>query len=163
MTGQKTEWVDWLPTKTLQKAAVVDEAGNILVLKRADRDWDKRKGKWDLPGGSVSSEDVIEGCKPGGLKPTEIAIRREIEEETGLKDVKLSRIFNDEWVFQRSVGNVLGYAIGYLARVNGVTPPITLNQKEPEHVESKWLTKDEVLALDFGEDGDLHSSIIQKV
>lgn len=163
MTEQKKEWKDWLPTKTLQKAAVVDEAGNILVLKRSDRDWDKRKGKWDLPGGSVSPEDVIAGSKTGGLKPTEIAVRREIWEETGLEVTELSRIFENEWVFKRSVGNILGYAFGYVARVKGVTPPITLNQKESEHIESKWLTKEEVLALDFGEDGGLHSSIIKKV
>lgn len=163
MIEQKTEWVDWLPTKTLQKAAVVDDADNILVLKRADRDWDKRRGKWDLPGGSVSPEDVIAGSKPGGLKPTEIAIRREILEETGLKVTELSRIFENEWVFQRSIGNIIGYAFGYIAHVKGVTLPITLNQKEPEHIECKWFTKEEVLALDFGEDGGLHLSIIRKL
>ncbi len=160
---EKKEWVDWLPTKTLQKAVVIDEAGNILVLKRADRDWDKRKGKWDLPGGSVNPEDVIEGNKKGGLKPTEIAIRREIEEETGLKIIKLSKIFENEWVFQRSIGNILGYAFGYIAHVNGITPIVTLNRKENEHTESEWLIKEEVLALDFGEDGGLHCSIVQKV
>lgn len=98
MSEEKKEWVDWLPTKTLQKTAVVDEAGNILVLKRADREWDKKSGKWDLPGGSVAAEDVAQWQKPDDPKPSEVAIRREILEETGLQVVELIKIYgDDEW------------------------------------------------------------------
>lgn len=46
-----SEYIDWLNTKVLQKARVIDEAGNMLALRRIETGPAGRLGKWDLPGG----------------------------------------------------------------------------------------------------------------
>lgn len=152
---EKKEWVDWQNTKVLQKVVVVDEEGNLLAIKRVETGSVSRLGKWDLPGGSIGPEDLV--C---GSKPHEEALKREISEETGLEVKELTPVFVDSWVFNRSVGKVLGIALGYKARVSGIKPPITLSK---EHTECIWVTKEEILKLDFGEDGGLHPSIIQRI
>lgn len=154
-TQKKKEWIDWQNTKVLQKVVVVDEKENLLAIRRTEAGPASRLGKWDLPGGSVGPEDLI-----GGSKPNETAIKREIMQETGLEVKELTPVFIDSWVFNRSVGKVLGIALGYRARVLGTKPAITLSK---EHTESIWGTKDEIIKLDFGEDGGLHSSIIQRI
>jgi 8-oxo-dGTP diphosphatase len=152
----KTEWVDWLSTKVLQKAAVMDEAGNVLALRRSETRPMSRPGKWDLPGGSIGQGDLQQAA--AGIKPHEAAIRREIAEETGLVVVAVTAIFVDSWTFERSPGTILGIAIGYRATVVGVRPPVRLSD---EHVERTWGSPQEILALEFGDDGWLHSSIVR--
>lgn len=152
--AEKKEWVDWQNTKTLQKAAVVDELGNILTIKRSATGPASRPGKWDLPGGSLGLEDLV-----GNAKPHIEAIKREIKEETGLDAIEVEPIFVDSWVFTRSPGQILGIALGYRARVKGVKPAVSLSS---EHTDSKWTSKEEALASDFGEDGGLHRSIVEK-
>jgi len=151
----KTEWLDWNNTKVLQKAAVVDEAGNLLAIKRTETGPASRLGKWDLPGGSIENSDI----EVGG-KPHETAIRREVIEETGLATLAIEAIFVDSWTFQRSPGPILGIAIGYRVTVKGVEPPVRLSD---EHTEYMWGTHEEILALDFGDDGGLHPSVIRAV
>lgn len=151
---EKKEWVDWLDTKTLQKAAVMDEAGNVLSIRRVETGPGGRLGKWDLPGGSIGPEDLV------AEKPTQEAIKREVFEETNLEVVEVEPIFFDSWTFTRSPGQILGIAIGYRCKVKGVKPEVKLSN---EHLESKWGTKEEILALDFGDDGGFHPSIVQKV
>lgn len=60
-TPEKKEWVDWMNTKVLQKAVVVDETGNMLALRRCETGPASRLGMWDLPGGSMNPEDIIMG------------------------------------------------------------------------------------------------------
>jgi 8-oxo-dGTP pyrophosphatase MutT (NUDIX family) len=151
----KKEWVDWLNAKVLQKAIVVDEAGNMLALKRTATGPASRLGKWDLPGGSIDPQDVTEG-----VKPHTAAIQREVVEETGLQPVEVKAVFVDSWTFTRSPGTILGIAIGYRVTVQGVKPPV---QRSDEHIAELWGSKAELLALDFGEDGGLHPSIIRAV
>jgi len=149
----KKEWVDWLNAKVLQKAVVVDEAGNMLALKRTETGPASRPGKWDLPGGSIDPQDVTDGAKPHTA-----AIKREVVEETGLEPTDVKAIFVDSWTFTKSPGTILGIAIGYLVTVEGVKPPV---QRGDEHTAELWGSKEELLALDFGEDGGLHSSVIR--
>jgi 8-oxo-dGTP pyrophosphatase MutT (NUDIX family) len=149
----KSEWVDWNSTKVLQKAAIVDEAGNLLAIKRVETGPASRLGKWDLPGGSIEQSDI----EMGG-KPHEIAIRREVIEETGLAALAIEATFVDSWTFERSPGLILGIAIGYKVTVGDVKPSVQLSD---EHTQYIWGTRKEVLALDFGDDGGLHSSIIR--
>jgi len=47
----------------LQKAAVVDGAGNLLAIKRVDSGLASRPGKWDMPGGSIGPSDIMDGAK----------------------------------------------------------------------------------------------------
>ncbi len=137
----------------LQKAAVVDEAGNLLAIKRSETGPAGRLGKWDLPGGSIEES----GIEAGG-KPHEIAIRREVIEETGLAALVIEASFVDSWTFERSPGLILGIAIGYKVTVGNVKPSVQLSD---EHTQYIWDTRKEVLALDFGDDGGLHPSVIR--
>lgn len=150
------EYVDWLNTKVLQKARVADEANNILVLKRVETGPAGRLGKWDLPGGSIDLKDLQD--LPDGTKPHLAAITREVLEETGLVAASIRLVIFDSWIFQRSVGTVLGLAVGYEVTVEGVKPPVRLSD---EHTAGRWGTRDEVLTLDFGDDGGLHPAILR--
>ncbi|MHA2060876.1 MAG: NUDIX domain-containing protein [Candidatus Sifarchaeia archaeon] len=155
MTEQiKKEWVDWQNTKVLQKAVVIDEQGNMLAIRRSEAKPGGRPGKWDLPGGSVGPDDLVEGTQPH----IEV-IKREIKEETGLETQEVEPVFVDSWVFTKSPGKILGVAIGYRCKVSGVTPEVRLSE---EHIESTWGNKKQIMALDFGEDGGLHPSIIKR-
>lgn len=149
------EYVDWLNAKVLQKAVVVDEAGNMLALKRTETGPASRPGKWDLPGGSIESQDVTDSTNPHIT-----AITREVVEETGLEPEEIKAVFVDSWAFTRSPGTILGIAVGYLVKVDGIKPPV---RRSDEHTAELWGSKEELLALDFGEDGGLHTSIIRAV
>lgn len=153
--NKQGEWVDWVNTKVLQKAVLIDEQEDILVLKRAEGRLGSRPGKWDLVGGSVEPDDLVQGSKPH-LE----AIRREIKQETGLEVQDIEPVFVDSWVFTKSPGQILGLAIGYKAKIAGTAPEVILSE---EHSEFRWLPKDEILALDFGDDGDLHTSILKEI
>ena len=148
------EWVDWLNTKVLQKAVVVDDVGNILSLCRISTGPAPRLDKWDLPGGCVSPQDLN-----NTENPIFAAIFREVLEETGLQVFKSEAIYVSSWVFERSPGKILGVAIGYKCQVRGVKPEVKLSL---EHYQFQWGSKEAILALDFGDDGGLHSGIISK-
>src|SRR5882724_13264929 len=95
----KTEWVDWLNTKILQKAVIIDAVDNVLTMRRSKTSLGARPGKWDLPGGSIGRNDIAVSGKPHAA-----AIIREITEETGLTVEAIEATLVDSWTFQRSAG-----------------------------------------------------------
>ncbi len=150
------EWKDWLNVKLLQKVAIVDEEGNILVLTRNPNGPGPRPGKPDLPGGSFLLEDLTTENNPH-LE----AIKREIKEETGLAVQNIDVIHTSSGIKQtQTAGPVLIMAVGCKANTEGVKPKVTLSQ---EHTEYQWLPKNEAVALDFGNDGGLHKAIIEAI
>lgn len=138
--------------KVLQKAVVIDKGGNVLAIRRIPTGPAHRLDKWDLPGGSVGMEDL-----KNEKEPTIEAIKREIVEETGLKVSDLERIYVMSWVSEQTVGKILGIAFGYKCRVAGVKPQVKLSE---EHYDFRWGSREEILSLDFGEDGGLHRKIV---
>ena len=67
-------------SKIVAKVVLYDKDNKVLFLKRANY-IKKFGGEWDLPGGHVhEGEDLIDGLK------------REVEEETGLKLQKVKKI-----------------------------------------------------------------------
>ncbi len=152
MSEPSGEYIDWLNTKVLQKARVVDAVGNVLALRRTETGPASRLGKWDLPGGSLGPEDLKQS------KPHTVAIGREVFEETGLQPKNIRAIFVDSWTFQRSPGTILGLAIGYEVMVEGIKPSVQLSD---EHTAELWGAREEVLAFDFGDDGGLHPAILR--
>ena len=155
-------WVDWIEkVKVLQKAVVVNPDGNFLALKRCISKHDGRSGCWDLCGGSVDIEDVQawKSNSGGGDKDDILvkAIAREVAEETGLsvldsKTIHSASGFNDK-------KGVFTVAIGFRCTVAG-----DQNVKlSPEHTEYKWVTKDEFLTLDLGDDNGLIKSILAAI
>lgn len=152
---KEKEWVDWLNVKVLQKAVVIDEAGNYLSIKRASDRPSARPGKWDLPGGSMSLEDLATS-----LQPHLEAIKREIIEETGLEVSEIEPVWIGSGTKRtQTAGEILVYGVGFRCKIKGIKPKVRLSE---EHTESKWGKKEEILSLDFGEDGSMHSSIIKE-
>src|SRR3989344_1263045 len=152
-------WVDWIEkVKVLQKAVVVNPDGKLLALKRCISEHDGRSGCWDLCGGSVDIEDVQAWKSHSGRGDKDDilvkAIAREVAEETGLAVIASETIhsasgFNDK-------KGIFIVAIGFRCTVAG-DQEIKLS---PEHTEYKWVTKEEFLALDIGDDGALIKSIL---
>ena len=66
------------------KALIENEVGNVLVFK-ADVTFEHKgdvKPYWDIPGGRIKEGQTIQQ-----------ALKREIEEETGIKDIESSEFF----------------------------------------------------------------------
>lgn len=105
------------------KALVLDEAGNMLLLRRSKTHPDMAL-KADLPGGNIEADET----------PAD-AVRREIDEETGLvvppERVALfyanTRFYNGKSV-TRSV---------FAARVSGTKPAVLIRPQE--HDSFEWL------------------------
>ena len=102
---------------------------------------------------------------PGDLatdlkNPHETAIRREVKEETGLEVEGVEAVYVDSGVkHAESAGDVLILAAGYRCMVPATRPEVVLT----EHIESCWVTKEEALLLDFGDDGGFHRNILQRL
>ena len=99
------------PTRPfLGVGALIFADGKILIVERGK---DPLKGYWSLPGGIVEVGEKLE-----------VAIRREVSEETGL-DVEPTSIFE---IFERIIPDSEGrpeyhyVLIDYLCRVVGGTP-----------------------------------------
>lgn len=150
--ADKKEWVDWMNVKVLQKAVVIDEAGNILLIRRVPTGPASRPDKWDLPGGNVGPDDLNDQTEP-----LIASITREVKEETGLDLKNPEQIHIGSWVTNRSVGKVMGILIGYKSQIEEIKPPVVLS---PEHYEYKWVQKEEVANFDFGDDGGMCRKII---
>lgn len=154
----KPEYKDWIEAKILQKTVVVDDAGNYLILTRSTEGFGSRKGKEDLCGGSMDKKDF-----EGGVQNAhEIAIAREVKEETDLdaKNFKIIYVSSGTKMTQSS-GEIFVLALGYVCRVSGVKPEVKLNGKE--HASFRWVSKEEALNADFGDDGGFHKAILQEV
>lgn len=113
------------------KAVVISTDGQILVLRRSDKN-KLRPGGYDFPGGGLEQgEQPIEG------------VRREIREETGLevstiKPIDIVSFFNKE--------NDFVIVVGYLARVS--ISSITLSW---EHDWYQWVSPEKVRTISFPE------------
>lgn len=152
-----TGWKDWMNVKILQKVILVDETGSILLLRRMTSGFGSRKGKWDLPGGSMDTDDLIKSPE----NPHESSIKREVKEETKLEAKNFISIFVGSGVkTDTEERKILILAICYQAKVEGISPKITLSQ---EHIEYRWLSKSESLLLDFGEDGGFHKEAVKRI
>ncbi len=153
---EKKEWVDWINVKVLQKAVLVDMEGNMLALCRPLTGPGRRLGAWDMAGGAMGVEDlnVLQN-------PHEVSLKREILEETGLTIDSTEIVYICSLVKKtQSAGSVLILPIGYRCKINGIKPAVVLSD---EHIESRWVTKEEFLGMDFGDDGGFSVALIEKV
>src|SRR3989344_1204976 len=141
-------WVDWIEkVKVLQKAVIQNNDGLFLALKRGQNE-KTRPNYWDLCGGSVEQEDVK--LDEALVK----ALAREIFEEVNLK-LKSSKIIHVSPGFDDKKG-VFIVALAYLCTVKNEND-LKLNE---EHSEFKWVRKEELLALDFGDSNGYYKSIL---
>lgn len=123
--------------RLIQKCIIVGQDGKILALRRIVEDH-SRGGCWDLPGGGYEQgEDVVP------------AIEREVMEEVGLTVHGVKPIY-----FTNRIGIKSGFFAGEIVFAATYVckdweGEIRLSD---EHVEYRWITPEEFLALEFGTD-----------
>ncbi len=113
----------------------MDKHGKILALRRNPADV-RRPNCWDLPGGNYEAgEDVND------------ALKREIKEETSLQAVRLRPIY-----LTSSAGKI--YADTTIFALTQLCDKWKGEVKlSSEHVEFRWVTPQEFMELETGDDG----------
>jgi mutator protein MutT len=111
-------------TVTAAGGVVENEKGEILLIFR--------RGKWDLPKGKLDKGETIEQCAV-----------REVEEETGLKDIKLNKLITVTYHTYDEFGkHILKDSHWYSMKVNG--QQTTTPQTEEQIEEIRWVKKKEL-------------------
>jgi ADP-ribose pyrophosphatase YjhB (NUDIX family) len=121
---------DQIVQRVAFKAVIVDSKNRILMLREADTyEEGTNKGKYHFPGGRL---------EPG--EKWEVGLRREVEEETGFKNVKIGQpLFVGEWSpVIKGVQNQI-IALFVVCRVDD-TEEVILSD---EHDSYKWLGEGE--------------------
>ena len=105
-----------------QSAIIQNKDNNILILQK--------NGKWLLPGGRVEADD----------KTWEQALRREVEEETGIEDFTIEKISE---VGMTDSGNA--YIIVFVCKIDNI-PEIKLSHEQQKY---EWLDLKEIDKYEF--------------
>ncbi|HQV50617.1 MAG: NUDIX domain-containing protein [Flavobacteriales bacterium] len=104
--------------------AVIDEDGRLLVIKRL--------GKWDLPKGKVEPGEAIEA-----------AAIREVQEECGLKELKITAPLTSTWhTYERKGKMYLKRTDWFLMRSS--SKEILTPQTDEDIEEVRWMDAAEV-------------------
>jgi len=131
----------------LQKCIIVSDKGQILALKRSPtKDFD-RSGCWDLPGGTYErGEDVID------------SIKREVMEEVSLTIIDPKPIYLASGLDNASqfMSSEVVFAVTHVCTKWRGKVVIS-----DEHTEYRWVTPEEFLTYDFGDDGEFFKASIQ--
>ncbi len=107
--------------------AVTDEDGRLLVIKRL--------GKWDLPKGKVEPDEAIEA-----------AAIREVQEECGLKELKIIAPMPSTWhTYERKGKMFLKRTDWYLMR--GSSKEVLTPQMDEDIEEVRWMDSEEVAKM----------------
>ena len=125
-----------LPLRTGVGIAVLNSKNQVFVGKRKDNPFDK----WQMP--------------QGGIDPNEtpsVAMKRELEEETSIKNFKFLKEFN-QWLEYELPENLIGKIWKgkyrgqkqkwFIVRFTGEESEININTKHPEFIEWKWIEID---------------------
>ncbi len=111
------------------KALVTDGEGRVLLLKAAKG---FHEAHWDLPGGRIEDTQTAQE-----------ALRREVEEELGIKDIENGELFsacisNFELTFD-DIGTVGLVLMAYTVEL----PKGAVIKLSDEHTDYEWVTRSE--------------------
>ena len=122
-----------LPLRLGVGIILLNNKNQILVGKRIDNP----RSSWQMPQGGVNKEEKFL-----------IAAKRELEEETGVKTVKLIKEL-DEWFIYNLPPNLLGKIWKgkyrgqrqkwFIMKFTGKNNEINVNTKNPEFSDWKWI------------------------
>jgi putative (di)nucleoside polyphosphate hydrolase len=122
-----------LPLRTGVGIVVLNEENKVFVGKRKDNPFDK----WQMPQGGVDQNE-----------PLLAAMKRELEEETSIKNIKVLKEFN-QWLEYQLPENLIGKIWEgqykgqkqkwFIVRFTGKDSEININTKYPEFTEWKWI------------------------
>ena len=122
-----------LPLRTGVGIAILNSENKVFVGKRKDNPFDK----WQMPQGGVDPNETLL-----------VAMRRELEEETSIKNIKVLKEF-DQWLEYELPTDLVGkiwkgryrgqkqkwFVVKFLGNDNEVN----INTKNPEFIEWKWI------------------------
>jgi len=122
-----------LPLRTGVGISVLNSKNQVFVGKRKDNPFDK----WQMPQGGVEPDETLL-----------IAMKRELEEETSIKNFKILKEFN-QWLEYDLPENLIGKIWKgkyrgqkqkwFIVRFTGEESEININTKHPEFIEWKWI------------------------
>jgi putative (di)nucleoside polyphosphate hydrolase len=122
-----------LPLRTGVGIVVLNSKNKVFVGKRKDNPFDK----WQMPQGGVDTNE-----------PLLIAMKRELEEETSIKSIKVLKKFN-QWLEYDLPEDLIGKIWNgqyrgqkqkwFIVRFLGEENEININTKHPEFIEWKWI------------------------
>ena len=110
----------------------------VLLIQRGIEPF---KGKWAFPGGFMNIDETVEECA-----------KRELEEETGLKNVSVEQFYTFSYVNRdprERVITVAHYALVKLSEVKG----------GDDAASARWFSMDEVPSLAFDHDRILRMAV----
>ena len=122
-----------LPLRTGVGVVVLNSKNHVFVGKRIDNPFDK----WQMPQGGVDPNE-----------PLVAAMKRELEEETSIKNIKILKEFN-QWLEYDLPENLIekiwkGKYKGqkqkwFIVRFTGEENEININTEYPEFIDWKWI------------------------
>ena len=122
-----------LPLRTGVGVAILNSKNKVFVGKRKDNPSDK----WQMPQGGVDLDE-----------PLLVAMKRELEEETSIKNIKVLKEFN-QWLEYELPENLIGKIWRgkyrgqkqkwFIVKFTGEESEIDINTKNPEFIEWKWI------------------------
>jgi putative (di)nucleoside polyphosphate hydrolase len=122
-----------LPYRTGVGIVVLNSKNKVFVGKRKDNPFDK----WQMPQGGVDPNE-----------PLVAAMKRELEEETSIKNIKILKEFN-QWLEYDLPENLIekiwkGKYKGqkqkwFIVRFTGEENEININTEYPEFIDWKWI------------------------
>ena len=125
-----------LPLRTGVGIAVLNSEKKVFVGKRKDNPFDK----WQMPQGGVDSNE-----------PLLLAMKRELLEETSIKNIELLKEF-DHWLEYELPESLVGKIWNgkyrgqkqkwFVVKFLGDDSEININTKNPEFIEWKWIDID---------------------
>jgi len=125
-----------LPLRTGVGIVVLNSQNKVFVGKRIDNPFDK----WQMPQGGVDFEE-----------PLLLAMKRELLEETSIKNIKVLKEF-DQWLEYELPENLVGKIWKgkyrgqkqkwFVVKFLGNDSEININTKNPEFIEWKWVSID---------------------
>ena len=124
--------LDELKKAIWKKFTVIKAAGGLVSDKANHTLFIFRRGKWDLPKGKLETGEDLETCAV-----------REVEEETGLKDVKLSSLLLTTYhTYHENGKHILKESYWYDMQADGKQQLVP--QVEEDIQEIKWVKKNEL-------------------
>ncbi len=125
-----------LPYRTGVGIVVLNSKNKVFVGKRKDNPFDK----WQMPQGGVDLNE-----------PLIVAMKRELEEETSIKNIEILKEFN-QWLEYKLPENLIGKIWKgkykgqkqkwFIVKFTGEENEININTKYPEFIEWKWIDMD---------------------
>ncbi len=126
---------DQLKKAFWKKFLIVKAAGGLVFNEKKEMLFIFRRGKWDLPKGKLDEGETIEQCAV-----------REVEEETGLKNIELKNaIVTTYHTYDENGKHILKESYWFEMHVSG--PQKLIPQTIEDINEAKWVKKKNVNEL----------------